>query len=248
MVLRTVLASLAGAVVLAACSSVPAASPTVSPTQPTAAAPTAAPTRASGATAALAAPTSASAARSAVNWAEFSFDQITTAGDQQMQSRWMVKKGKVRIETSMTGQQMVIVGDPDRNVGYVWTQGQNQVVKIPYDQFEQQIASAPDPEELSKDAALGTPAGTETIDDQLCDVYEIAGTAATLRIWVSKSNSFPIKSEITTSEGTVTTEFKNVKQGGVTDDLFEPPAGMQIVGLGDTSGGTIFPAESTPTR
>lgn len=175
------------------------------------------------------APTPAAAALPVANWDEFSFEQVTTVGDQKMQSKWAVKKGRVRIEAEIMGQPVIFVGDRDKQVGYQWVQGQNQMIKMSYDDLEQAAAAPPDLHELSVDASMGTPAGNDTVDSQTCDIYEVTGSAATLRVWVSRNNTLPIKSEITTAEGTVTTEFRSLKQGNLPDDLFEPPAGMKIV-------------------
>ncbi len=233
MAYRTLLASLAVAIVIGGCSPAPAGSPTTPPGQPAAAptiAPTAVPTKVPQPTAApTAAPTQAPVALPTANWDEMSFDQITTIGDQTTQGKWAIKKGKIRIEMSVMGQQMTFIGDPDKKVGYAWTEGQNQVMKMPYDQFEQQTGAVPDPQELAKDALQGKVVGTDTVDGQACDVYEIAGTATTLKIWIAKNDSFPVKSEVNSAGGTITTQFKNVKKGNLPDSLFESPTGMQVV-------------------
>jgi outer membrane lipoprotein-sorting protein len=45
--------------------------------------------------------------------------------------------------------------------------------------------------------------------------------------WFSKKLNFPIKMEMDGPSGHVTTEYKNIKENGLSSSLFEIPAGYQ---------------------
>ena len=227
----------------AACSSAPAASPTTAPAaQPTTPAvqPTAAPTKAPQPTVApTAAPTAAPAAAptaapkaAAANLTEMSFEQITTTGSDTTSGKTAIKNGKMWSEMTVMGQQMTIIVDTEKKVVYMLAAGQNQAMKLPYDQYETQAGGVANP----GSATQGKLTGTETVDGQLCDVYEKTESFGTIKTWIAKSNGFPVKSETTTSLGVSKTEFKNVKIGGVPDSLFELPAGVQVVDMGNIPG------------
>jgi hypothetical protein len=165
-----------------------------------------------------------------------SFDQVTTIGGQTTTGSMATKNGKVRTEATVMGQQMTILVDPGQKTAYMWTSGSNQAMKLSLEQYEAQSGNAPDPADLSASIAQGRLVGTETVDGQPCDVYESVEGTTTVKTWVAKSNGFPVKSEVTTPQGVIKSEFKNVKVGGVPDSLFELPAGMEIVDMGNIPG------------
>src|SRR5512133_4138772 len=101
MPLKTILATCVIAATMAGCSPAPAATPrptsvSSAPTPASTAAPMKSPQPAVG-------PTPAAVVKSTANWDEMSFDQVTTVGDETTAGRWIVKKGKARVETGAAG-------------------------------------------------------------------------------------------------------------------------------------------------
>ena len=246
MIGKTCLASLAIILFLTGCSSAPAASPTAAPAQQAAqaaptAAPTAVPTKAptvAPTKAPTAAPTAAPQAASAPSFKEFSFESTTTAAGQTVQANMAFKNGKMRIDATIMGQQTSMIIDQAAKTAIMWTAGQNQAMKMPMDQAQQQTGAVPDVQNLTSDSNRKL-VGTETVDGQLCDVYESTDGDIKSKTWISKSNGFPVKSEVTTPAGVVTSVYKNFKTGGVADNLFELPAGMQVMDLGELMKGGV---------
>lgn len=242
-------AALLGAVALATlglgCSGT-SAPPTAAPTAKPAATsqPAAAPTQAAEPTVAPA-PTirptekpTAPPAQAAAAWQdEYSFDQVITVQNQPPQTAKLAyKKGRMRLEIQAMGQTVMFIAKPAEKAAYMWNVGQNQAIKLPYEQFEQQMPETPNPLDLGKDAATGKVVGTETIDGKPCDVYEVTSPAGTVKTWIWKEKGFPLRSEAKTPEGDVRVEFKNVTLGNLPDSLFELPAGMQVVDFGNMPG------------
>jgi hypothetical protein len=79
------------------------------------------------------------------------------------------------------------------------------------------------------DQIIPVKVGTETIDGKLCDVYQWTYQGTTTKEWIWKDKSFPIKMESTSSSGTTTIEYKNIVFGTLSNDLFQLPAGVEIV-------------------
>lgn len=228
---RVVVASIIVAIVLAGCGSAPSAAPTAAPpstsVSPTAA-PTVPPTKAP-----TAAPTAASqpATSPIPSFQEYSFESTTDMAGQTTTATMLFKNGKFRMDASAMGRQTVMISDQATKVAYMWVVGQNQATKLAYDQFEQQAGSSSGMQVLT-DPSKRKLLGSETVDGQPCDIYEITIVGGTMKIWLAKANGFPVKSEMNTPMGVVTTAYKNFKTGGISDSLFELPAGMQVVDLG----------------
>jgi hypothetical protein len=76
--------------------------------------------------------------------------------------------------------------------------------------------------------------GTETVNGRSCDKWEITdknGKKETL--WIDQKLHFPIKS----TDGQVTTEFTNIKEGAQDASLFKVPAGYRKFDMGSMGGG-----------
>jgi hypothetical protein len=69
--------------------------------------------------------------------------------------------------------------------------------------------------------------GSETIDAHPAQKYEVTYTAqgktTKMYQWMATDINFPVK--MAAVDGSWTTEYKNIKMGGQTDDLFEVPGG-----------------------
>jgi outer membrane lipoprotein-sorting protein len=72
--------------------------------------------------------------------------------------------------------------------------------------------------------------GTETIDGKVCLVVEYTVVEAATKAWIWEEHGFPIRVEVTTTEGTTTVEYKNIEFVDIPDSMFELPPGVQIIG------------------
>ena len=71
--------------------------------------------------------------------------------------------------------------------------------------------------------------GTETLDGKKCLVIEYTMETGKTKSWLWTKYGIPIKTEITTAEGTTVVETKNIEFGGISDSMFELPTGVQIM-------------------
>ena len=117
--------------------------------------------------------------------------------------------------------------DQETKTAYSYLPALNMAYKIDLSQ-----AGQSDPTQNS-DKITPVKVGTETIDGKLCDVYQWTdqGTGTTTKQWIWKDKSLPIKMVSTTLSGTTTTEYKNIVFGTLSNDLFQLPAGVQIIQL-----------------
>jgi outer membrane lipoprotein-sorting protein len=60
-------------------------------------------------------------------------------------------------------------------------------------------------------------------------VVEYSYGGATVKSWIWKEHGFPIRTETTTSEGTVIVVFRDIDFGDIPDSMFELPPGVQIM-------------------
>lgn len=83
--------------------------------------------------------------------------------------------------------------------------------------------------QLSQERAAMKLLGTETINGYLTDKYETSfkdnGGYITHYMWVSRKLDKPIK--ITSPDGSFLMEYRDIKEGGVPDQIFEVPPGYR---------------------
>lgn len=162
------------------------------------------------------------------NIGDIKFDQVMTAPDQQqttmkvyIKNAWVTNKLKYRYEMTMEGQSSIQLLDLEAQTMYMYLPDQNMAYKMNLNQ-------APSNPTENSDQIV-TYLGTETIDSKLCDVWQYTTSDVTSKVWVWKERSFPIKMQSTTSSGTSIVEYQNIVFGTLSNDLFQLPAGVQII-------------------
>ena len=73
--------------------------------------------------------------------------------------------------------------------------------------------------------------GTEILDGKECLVveYTVPAEQTTVKMWRWKEYGLPIRAEMTTSAGTTMAEYRNLDFGDIPDNMFELPAGVQMM-------------------
>ena len=161
--------------------------------------------------------------------AEFSADLIVTPkGEEAMTGKIFVKGNKIRNEMVEDGEKQIMINRPDKNVTWMITPEEKSYMEIPYQEtdnnFEEWTA---DREKQAKEL------GEETVAGQACRKFEMVEDGEKTIYWVSKKLSFPVKVE----NSDTTLEYKNIKEGGLSDSLFEIPAGYQKMSMPVPPGG-----------
>jgi prepilin-type processing-associated H-X9-DG protein len=174
------------------------------------------------------------------NIGDVKFDQVmTTSGQTQsttlhmyIKDAWLSDKMKFRYEIAEGGTTMIMLYDFGARTAYEYFPNQNMAYRIDFSQAEQN-----NPTE-NANQIVPVKVGTETIDGNLCDVYQWTFEGSSMKEWIWKEKSFPIKMETTTSSGTTTIEYQNIVFGTLSDSLFQLPAGVQITQFPSYSPGT----------
>jgi outer membrane lipoprotein-sorting protein len=135
---------------------------------------------------------------------------------------WGLNMMKYRSELTTDGEETVQLIDYAAQTMYTYYPDENMAYKMDFIQ-------APENPTQDADQIKPTNVGTETIDGKLCDVWQYTTSEGTTKVWVWKEESFPVRQESTTSSGTMITEYKNIVFGTLSNDLFQLPAGVEIM-------------------
>jgi outer membrane lipoprotein-sorting protein len=136
---------------------------------------------------------------------------------------WLSDRMKFRYETTSGGFTTIYLMDLGTRIAYMWLKEQNIAYLI-------DMGQAPSDPTENADQIVPVKVGTETLDGKLCDVYQYTfENISAAKVWVWKEKSFPIRMEATTSSGTMVIEYDNIVFGPLSNDLFQLPAGVQIM-------------------
>ena len=174
--------------------------------------------------------------------AEFSAEMTSDQMGEGVKSKIYIKGDKVRMEgTSPEGETYITIMDikagsvitlmPQEKI-YMEMSGMMAQSQMSQFEIEEEIAKVADKRLV----------GVEHVNGYLCDKYEIVYHDKSLGVltqWVSQKLNYPLKMIYSSSYGTSSTEYKNIREGGVTNSLFEIPAGyskMEMPGMGMMGG------------
>jgi hypothetical protein len=173
--------------------------------------------------------------------AEFSADLVQTRGGETSQGKFFLKGDKHRTEITEAGQSSVMIMDVPNKKSYMLNPKDKTYMDLSAMGMGAGQTQAQSEEELKK---LGEwkNAGTETVNGYECEkkifVYKDKSMGE-MTHWISKKLHYPIKMFYQSRGMTMITEYKNIKEGGVDDKLFQIPPGYQKMAMPGMGGGKM---------
>ena len=160
--------------------------------------------------------------------AEFSADMLQKMAGQTQTGKIFMKGSKMRMEMDTPGGKTINIILPDEG---------KSIMLIPQQKMYMEMSSADTPgspppagkDDLEKMADLKN-LGKEKINGYSCDKYEVIyndKTMGKMIQWISPKLNIPLKMAGEGPHGDFTLEYKNIKEGGVPDSMFQVPPGYQ---------------------
>jgi len=167
------------------------------------------------------------------------YDLVTTpAGQPAITEKMWVKGSKFRAETKVGEQPAVLIIDSSTQTMHVYAKEQNRTLKTAVRPEDGVEGFTPAGMAKSLRESKLTVVGTEVIDGKVCLVLE--GTEEkdyNFKVWLWKEYGFPVRLELPEPKGKVILEWKNIKLGNVSDNMFVLPAEVEV---------TVVPFEAVP--
>jgi outer membrane lipoprotein-sorting protein len=160
--------------------------------------------------------------------AEFSAQMVTRGPDVgETQGKVYVKGDKFRQEFGAGEETHISILRPDKQVVWMLMPAGKMYMEMPITP-EHTGKMMPKP----KDEARMKLLGIETVSGYEAEKYEVSGkddAGSKQYVWVVKKLGIPIK--MTMADGSFSMEYRNIKEGGVSDSLFEVPGGYQKMAM-----------------
>lgn len=151
--------------------------------------------------------------------------EITSPGVPMVTTKVWMEGNRFRTEMTHQGETIVYLANYDTGKAYMYMPDQNLAIETNLSQITQ-----PDYEDVQDIPDYDYDIiGTQTIDGKECLVVEYSYGGTTVKAWIWKEHGFPVRVETTTADGTTVIEYKDLDFGDIPDDMFELPAGVQIM-------------------
>jgi outer membrane lipoprotein-sorting protein len=161
----------------------------------------------------------------AAQGAEFSATMIAKSGGQETQGKIFVKGDKIRNEMEAGGRTQISIIRPDKKMMWLIMPAEKSYMEMPLNPQATRQMMIKKPGEQVKMKLLGK----ETVNGYETEKYESSvkhrGKMVTDYIWLSKKLGMPVK--VAAADGSYSMEYRDIKEGGVADALFEPPQGYR---------------------
>lgn len=158
---------------------------------------------------------------------EFSADMvIQPKDDEKMTGKFYIKGGNIRQETDVDGEKQILIVRADKKVSWMITPEEKMYMEIPWQEGDEAIEEWSATKE--KDSKL---VGEETVAGYVCKKFERTEDGQKVIYWVPKKMPFPIKIE----DPEAVIEYQNIKEGSISDALFEVPTGYNKIPMPGTA-------------
>lgn len=160
--------------------------------------------------------------------AEFSAQVVTRFQGEETRGKVFVKGNRIRQEFPSGGGAKIIIYDAGAKLAWLVMPERKLYLEMPItEEITRSLMQA------AKDQGQMTPLGSETVNGYSTDKYETAFglNGAELRhyIWIAKKLGLIIRIE--SLDKTFSREYREIKEAGVPDAIFAPPADYQKMSL-----------------
>lgn len=151
---------------------------------------------------------------------EFSADIVNTTREGSFRGKIYTSKDKMRLEQ----QGNIIISRLDRNVTWIIMPEEKVYMEQKVDPRNIAAVMNEAAGQVEREAL-----GKEEIDGRLTDKYKVTytygGETASMFVWTTQASNIPVKTMAV--DGSWSMEYKNLKEGPQSADLFEIPAGYE---------------------
>lgn len=161
-----------------------------------------------------------------------SYDMVMTAPGFSNTSRLWSSKDKMRVENTFEGKKMITIVDGDTT--YMYNPEESIAMKFSGKNLPTGMEGKPEnPSDYQDSMVKDSLKSIETVvyEGVKCRVitYVDKEDGATAKMWLREDYGLPMKQEVVSKKGEkMTMEYKNMKIGAQSADLFKLPAGVKI--------------------
>jgi outer membrane lipoprotein-sorting protein len=141
--------------------------------------------------------------------------------------RFWQKQGKIRMEMSAQGQEVVFL--TDQETSYMFFPVQNRATKMDLGQSQEVIDSSITEQSLALLEYDLVVLGSEKVDNKDCLIVQHSADDYQTKMWIWKEYGLPIKAEIQTEQGLIKHQVKDVEFVDIPDNVFQLPPGVETM-------------------
>jgi outer membrane lipoprotein-sorting protein len=178
------------------------------------------------------------------NISSVKYEMVTSysSGKESLTQKVWLKNDNVRTETIIDGQKVIFIVNQAEKTIYQYMPSENIAKRMELDNNFKTLGLSPfdSVKDVIKDiekykstitgnvGKVGT-IGKENLNGKNCFVVEYSAGGMSTKYWIWEDKGFPIKMKITVPNEELTVEFKNIEFIDIPNNMFELPAGVEII-------------------
>jgi outer membrane lipoprotein-sorting protein len=158
--------------------------------------------------------------------------EVTMPQEEPITAKTWWKGDKARWEGNFGGEEeVVMLMDRGAQQVLMYMPAEGMAFRMDYSSAEETVGETPQAQIEEMMEYQPEIIGTEVIDGKECLVATYSKAEEQVKIWVWVEHGLPIRTEITTAEGTTVMKLTNIQIGGVDDSIFELPDEVEIMDM-----------------
>jgi outer membrane lipoprotein-sorting protein len=155
--------------------------------------------------------------------------EVTMPQEEPFTAQTWWKGDKARWEGNFEDQEVVMLMDQGAQEVLMYIPAEGMAFRMDLASAEETVGETPQAQIEEMMEYQPEIIGTEVIDGKECLVATYSKAEEQVKIWVWVEHGLPIRTEITTAEGTTVMTLTNIQIGGVPDSIFELPEDVEIM-------------------
>lgn len=159
---------------------------------------------------------------------------LSVNGTQTFNGKISIQENKMRMESTVEGQKMIMIADGQSYFSY--NPDQKTAFKVSADQTNQTKTPAEYLKEASTETDKFKTLETTDYEGVKCRVISLEGANGQeqMKMWIREDYGIPVRVETVAADGSKTViEYKNLKIGTLPEDTFKLPADVQVTDMND---------------
>lgn len=159
---------------------------------------------------------------------------LSVNGTQTFNGKISIQGNKMRMESTVEGQKMIMIADGQSYISY--NPDQKTAFKISADQTNQTKTPAEYLKEASTETDKFKTLETTDYEGVKCRVISLEGANGQeqMKMWLREDYGIPVRVETVAADGSKSViEYKNLKIGTLPEDTFKLPADVQVTDMND---------------
>ncbi len=157
------------------------------------------------------------------------YQLVMTAPDGELTGEIWQQGEQMRSDFVVEGQEIVNIINATQNEAFMYMPAENMAIRMPLEKVDLYGSQTPGEYVEEIDPEIVQSVETVQLDGITCKLVTYRTAEEEVKLWLHAEYGLPLRAEVTTAGEKVLMEYKNLEIGPVAAEVFQLPAGVQVV-------------------